>query len=54
MPALVAGVMRQERRKHPYPRYLRKRNDTSRLESLKGVDLSETNARVLHLIQVSH
>ncbi|XP_069132997.1 NACHT and WD repeat domain-containing protein 2-like isoform X2 [Argopecten irradians] len=54
MPALVAGVMRQERRKHPYPRYLRKRNDTSRLESLKGVDLSETNARVLHLIQASN
>ncbi|XP_021368055.1 uncharacterized protein LOC110459901 isoform X1 [Mizuhopecten yessoensis] len=53
MPALVLGIMREDRRKHPYPRYLRKRNNPSRLEKIPGVDLSETNARVLHLIQAA-
>ncbi|XP_060086455.1 NACHT and WD repeat domain-containing protein 2-like [Ylistrum balloti] len=53
MPALGVGIMRQDRRKHPYPRYLRKRNYSTHLESIHGVDVSETNTRVLQLIQAA-
>lgn len=52
MPAIVVGSMRHDRRKHPYPQHLRKRNESSRLEKIHGVNLLETNARVLALIQV--